>query len=157
MGRLIAKADALLFEMADGFDIAPPLRDYLLHDPDGEVWPKCSLLVGSFKKGRGVVEDDAKAKAYFGRQYTMHEGRIELPPRSLNEWSSLGEVERIFYERKGTRAPGRYKHPFGKSLVGRLLSLFRGKDKATLYENGRWLRLELPKGCVVNDLGFVHP
>jgi hypothetical protein len=154
MGHLIAKGDSLLFELANGKDVAPPLRDALLHDPKGEAWPRCSVLVGPFRKGRRVVEDDDDARTYFGREYRMLEGSATLPPTGLQSWKRVGEVERIFYRRKGTRAPGRYQHTFGKGV---LLRLFKGKGKATLYRHKRWLRLELPGNCTVNWAGFVYP
>jgi hypothetical protein len=153
--RLIALADALLFELANGKEVVPPLRHALLRDPQGEAWPSCSLLVGGFKKSRGsYTEKDADADAWLGKTYRKREGAIELPPRELSVWRKVGDVTRIFYDRRGNRAPGVYKHPFEKL---QLFALLKGKGKATLYRYKRWYRLELAKGCIVSARGIVWP
>lgn len=158
MKRLIALADALLLELDSGRDVEPPLRAALLHDPDGEAWPKCSLLIGSFRRGRAAYDGDSKTDAWFGKDYAARRGEVTLPSKALSAWRRVGEVKEIFYDRRGTRAPGPFRHKFGKL---HLMALINGRGKAVLYvlrrARGRWWRLEFPDGCSINWRGISWP
>jgi hypothetical protein len=128
----------------------------MLHDPSGKSWPACSLLIVGFdRRGRVATDDERKGapKEYLGRKYEPRIGSVELPPRSLSEWSSLGEIETIYYVRPGTKAPGKYFHDFGK----RRLRAFFKKGKATLYRRGSAYRVELGRGCIAHHDGIVFP
>lgn len=124
----------------------------MLHDPSGQDWPKDSLLVCAFRRGRRPA-DDQTAKHYLGREYQAHVGSVQVPPRELTSWKRVGDIATIYYERPGTKAPGRYYHHFGKR---RLEALFK-KGNAVLYKRGSAYRVELGAGSVADDRGLVFP
>lgn len=83
---------------------------------------------------------------YLGSNYPIHKGEapVENLPRELSAWTKFpAPVSQIFYERTGYRARDYFEHSF--------------KGPAWLYERGRYLRLQLPKGCVLNERGYVVP
>lgn len=143
--RLIAKGHSCLFEMEDGRDIRVP--GGMLHDPSGHAWPSRSVLCGPFQRGSEVEPADGDERAYLGRDPKM--GVIDTPPRELDGWSYVGDVERIYYTRIGNRAD-RYQHGFNESF-------FHHKGRVRLYRRGRYYRLELPRGAVLDARGFVRP
>lgn len=154
MKRLIAKGTEVLFEMHDGRDIEPRSRYALLHDPDGVVWAKCSLLVMPFDRGGAPLsDDDADSRDYFGAAYVRKVGSVDTPPSDLTEWQEVGAVRRIYYYRDGVKYPGDFKHTFGKRSIA---SLFRSGE-AVLHKRGSLYRLELPDWCSVDDRGIVAP
>jgi hypothetical protein len=151
MRRLVAIGYDVLLEMHDGRDIEP--RGGLLHDPDGEVWHKCSLLVMPFThSGKTLTEDDAFSRDYFGKKYARRVGSLDTPPADMKEWRKVGAVRRIFYYRRGKYA-GDFQHEFGKRT---LLSLFRSGE-AWLYRRGNVYRIELPDWCHLDDRGVSAP
>jgi hypothetical protein len=159
---LIVKGHAVIFELDDGKEIRPRASLGMAHDPDGEAWPKRSVLIASYKRGRGApAEYKGPARAYLGRNYKPRQGTMELPPRALAEWTYVGRVSQIFYERPGTRAPGKYRHKFGKG--DHFHRLFKGNGPMPrLYRSpalrcGTVYRLELPPGSVADDRGYVWP
>jgi hypothetical protein len=128
----------------------------MLHDPSGDSWPKDSVLVASFRRNGRTATDEEKAgdpKNYLGRQYEAHIGSVSLPPRSLDQWKRVGEIATVYYERPGTRAPGRFYHHFGK----RRLEAFFKKGKAVLYKRGSAYRVQMGDGAVFSDRGIVFP
>jgi hypothetical protein len=153
---LIVKGYRVAFDLEDGDEILVKPTVGMMHDPAGEDWPKCSLLFGSFRRGKKVAEDEGEARDYFGKDYVIHEGVVDTPERSLSDWKSLGKVERIWYGRPGTRYPGPFQHPFADPGIA--LRLFKGKGTLpTLYALGPFLRLELAKGCMLDSRGIVWP
>lgn len=148
---LIAKGTAVMVKLV-GERGRRALPGAMLHDPTGRAWPKCSLLVTSFKKTDAPV-DDGDASDYFGRRYEQRKGEVVLPPKALGEWTEVGQVEKLFYVRGGLSHPGGYFHDVGKRT---LWNLFRS-GKATLYKHGRVHRIELSKGCVADSRGVVYP
>jgi hypothetical protein len=151
---LISKGTHVAFGMSSGRLLRA--SGSMLHDPIGAAWPKDSLLVATFRHGKRLASDEEKAgapKHYLGREYAAHIGTIDLPPRSIGEWKRIGEVETLYYERPGIRAPGRYYHHFGR----RRLEAFFKKGKAILYKRGSAYRLEMGKGSVATDLGIIFP
>lgn len=123
----------------------------MMHDESGKAWAYCSVLVGPFQQGDTALANDSSMRWYFGKGYEARRGKVDLPPRAIGKWQEVGQVERIFYERTGERAPGYFQHPFKKET-------FFGKEiRVVLYRHDRFLRLELPDGCIINDLGFVSP
>jgi hypothetical protein len=79
----------------------------------------------------------------------------------LSSWKKIGEIGTlgdrqgtIWYTRGGTKAPGRFKHRFNKAS---LIRLIKGKGRVVLYEYVSWLRIELPRGAIVDDRGIVSP
>lgn len=154
--ELVSKGTRVGFDLKDGEEIDAPAGYGMLHDPTGHHWARCSLLIAPFRRGTVVDPDEVPsyAKAYLGRKYRPHVGEVTLPNKSLNGWERLGEVGRIWYTRGGTKAPFRFQHPIGKKTA---FSIFRGKDTATLYRQGRYYRVQLGRGCVLDDRGIVHP
>ena len=151
---LIAKGSYVAFSLQSGRLVRA--SGSLLHDPTGDSWPKDSMLVANFRRGRRKASDEEKSgdpKHYLGREYPAHIGSIDLPPRSIREWKRVGAVQTIYYERPGTRAPGRFYHHFGK----RRLEAFFKKGKAVLYKRGSAYRLEMGKGSIATDQGIVFP
>ena len=151
---LAVKAHEVRFELVSGRLVRAPKRDGMIHDEDSASWPRCSVLVGPYVRGTRDAHLDGKAKRYYGPGYQGQSSEITLPPRDLGDWTELGQVRRIFYVRAGNIFGGtRFKHKFKAKVLD---WLFRRKP-ATLYRHGKWLRLELPGGCVVNWRGFVAP
>ena len=139
---ILIKGRRVWCEMRDGREIYCPASFGMMHDPEGEHWPACVLLIGPYRRSRRSVDLSNAAKDYFGPDYDGHEASIDVPQGA---WKSLGEVSEIFYERTGLTHPGDYRHAFRKD------------SHVILSKSGRFFRLELPKGCVVNWRGFVNP
>ena len=149
---LVRKAHGVSFVMKDGKTVRAPHGHGLLHDEDAQVWPRCSVLVGPCAIGQRDASLTPKARAYFGPGYRARSGQVVLPPRHLSTWKRIGEVERIFYVRDGNIMGGqRFRHRY----ADRRFFIF--PIRTVLYRHGRFLRLELPGGCIVNRRGFVSP
>lgn len=125
----------------------------LMRDPDGRAWPRCSALVGPFRRGGPEVES-AYARRWMGRRVVTRKGAVTLPPRALSAWKVLGEVEVLYYLRPGSSHPGMYKHAFNKDLLHKLVF---GKTKVLLRRRGRFYRIEMGDRCTIDDRGFVAP
>jgi hypothetical protein len=142
-------------------EISPPKRHGMLHDPSGETWPRCSLLVAHFEQGW----KESKApdgRNYFGRNAVVWEGEAELPPKDISKWKTVGELKTIFYDRAGTKHPGYFRHMFHKPRgLWRLLFLVKrsaANGPVVLSRYGRnTYRIDLPDGCVVDDRGIALP
>jgi hypothetical protein len=151
---IIAKGQDVAFKLQSGRIVRP--RGSMLHDPTGQDWPKDSLLVASFRRSGWPATDAEKSgdpKNYLGRQYEAHVGIVNLPPKSLSEWKHIGDVATIYYERPGTRAPGRFYHHFGK----RRIEVFFKKGSATLYKREAAYCVDLGSGAIADDRGIVFP
>lgn len=134
---------------ANGRMIRPPKSFALLHDPSGSDWPRCSLLIAPFQRTRREV-DYAPAVEYFG--YQPSGGGLTLPPRDLNLWTFVCEVDAIDYWRPGVDYEGDYEHYFkGRGYV------WGDEQFPKVYRRGRVYRLELGGACVVNWRGIVAP
>jgi hypothetical protein len=149
--------------MCDGRRIKP--GGTMMHDPSGKAWPAKSLLIGPFRAGtHGRVPDEHYEGApeyYLGRGYRARYGTVRLPPRALRRWQFVGYVSRggpedgeIRYHRRGSRAPGGFYHPWNRRS---LMTLIHGHGRVRLYRLGSFYRLEMPRGAVVDDRGFVWP
>lgn len=127
----------------------------LMHDPDGKAWPRCSLLVGPYLVSERRLEPTPAMRAYFGRRAIVYDGRVDLPPRPLRDWRLLGLASkgRIYYWRGGTRYPGPFRHRFNRGWAAVLL----GDKRVQVYRRGRFVRLEMPDGCTIDDRGLVRP
>jgi hypothetical protein len=126
----------------------------MLYDPSGRAWPSCSLLFASFTKGGLERDPPSDAVDFYGRRYEVHRGTISMPTRDLGAWRKIGPVEELEYTRPGTKAPGDFGHLFGKR---RWQTLYKASCFPVLYVLGRAYRLELGRGCVVDERGIVHP
>jgi hypothetical protein len=156
---LIDKGEDVGFVLEGGKKIDAPKRAGMLHDPSGRAWPKCSLLVMSYRRSSRQATDDelrGESRDYFGRDYDACVSTIDTPPKAIGEWSFVGDVKRVFYWRPG-KHQGVYKHDINKPHgFVRVLFLFRGKMRAKLYRRGRTYRLELDN-CALDDRGIVRP
>lgn len=108
----IEKGASVHFITDDGERIFLPPNAAMLHDPQGDTWPRNSVLFTSVTRDNLPVEMDADQREYLGRGYRARLGRAHLPPRELRYWKDEGLVREIFYDRGGTRAPGFFKHAF---------------------------------------------
>lgn len=151
----IVKGRSCRFEMKEGRDVT--CAGAMMHDPTGKAWPPRSVLCGPIKRRLRTANDDELAGAgrhYFGGSYTAKVVEIDAPSRGMAGWRYIGEVERIYYTRTGRKNPGRYQHEFNRRG---LTQLVMGKKKVRLYRKGRFVRLELPRGAILDTRGFVHP
>lgn len=159
---LIHKARSVRIFMADGRTIKP--RGDMLHDPSGRAYPKSALIIGPFRKGGHSVPDnkfEGAPRYYLGRGYRGRYGSVRLPPKNLRQWQFVGYVSKgdpedgeIQYTRTGSRAPGGFYHAFNKRGLG---SMFNGRGRVRLYRYGSFYRLQMPRGAIVDDRGFVWP
>jgi hypothetical protein len=152
---LINKGRACSFDLVDGGTVS--CQGGMMHDPSGRWWPKNSVLCGPFKKLRAAQPDEGSPQAhhYLGDSHNAMVGVVDTPPRALGSWDFLGEVSEIRYTRTGRKRPGRYFHPFSKPSA--LATLVKGKGKARLYRRGRFCRLDLPPGAILDTRGYVWP
>lgn len=149
---LVVKAHTVSFDLVDGDKFDAPARDGMMHDEQGKSWRRNSVLVGPYD--RDAIETD-KTIDYLGSGYLVHAGDTRLPPKPLNQWVYLGEVERIWYTRHGARQGGkRFQHQFNKISIAKLI---KGTGRARLYSYNRWYRLELPRNLIADRRGFVFP
>lgn len=128
----------------------------MLHDPSGRAWPARSVLVGPFRGNlRRAAPDEVSpaARHYLGGSHDPKIGSVDTPPKDLGQWTYVGDVERIRYTRTGRKSPGRYQHPFNEGLM----AMIHGRRKVRLYRRGRYYRLELPRGAMLDARGYVWP
>lgn len=152
----IVKGRSTRFEMVDGPDVT--CSGGMIHDPSGRAWPKNSVLCGPFRpRVRAATPKEYRgwARDYLGTSHRPMVGIVDVPPRTLSEWTYLGEVERIYYTRIGAKRPGRYVHTFNKPSA--FATLVRGNGRVRLYRRGRFVRLELPRGAQLDARGYVWP
>lgn len=118
----------------------------LLHDESGDDWPYTSgLIVPGFQR-LGEPCDDKQAQRYYGADYDLRCGRVELPPRDLEDgWEEIGRVVRVHYDRRGEVEPGPYEHEFGE---GGLFRIVMGGGFPRLYRRESAMRIELGRGAV---------
>lgn len=155
---LIRKGKQASFKV-EGRIVSATRGAWMLHDPSGKEWGKCSVLFLKVRAdhARPATDDEMSGapRDYLGRE---HRGRVvedvELPPRSLFSWTRVGSVDLIKYSRQGTKGPGRWHHPFG---VRSASTLYRKGKLPVLYKRGDAMRLELGAGCHLDDRGYVYP
>jgi hypothetical protein len=143
MSTIVVKGSKVIFLMKDGSKIRPKSSFGIIHDTGGEVFDRCVIFVGPYKKTRKKAEKPPTAATrYFGSNYTQHECIVNIPS---GPWKYLGEVVQILYERtKGSKYAAKYFHVF--------------KTKSPrLSKCGSYYRLNLQDGCIVDDRGFVFP
>ena len=134
----LIKGRRISFEMDDGTTLELPVSHGMMHNPNKQS--RCRVYFGPFERsGESITKVDRFTTNYFGSDYKARAGYIDFPE---GKWTHVGAVARIYYERPGEFSDY-YQHPF--------------KEPVPLSRNGSFYRLELPKGCVVNDRGFVSP
>jgi hypothetical protein len=157
---LIAKGYAVRFKLLERVKLVlPSPNSAMLHDPTGRYWSKNSLLVVPFRKlGGELSRYEGQVRDYLGRSYHAKLGSVEIPPRALSRWETLGPLERLDYRRGGTKAPGGYQHHFNKPRgLWKLIFLFKGRGTAILRRYGRAYRVDLPSNALLDDRGIAFP
>lgn len=155
---LVCMGREVTFDLDDGDSLDLPARMGMLYDGSGSYWPNNSLLCVEFEQGSDEVD---AGHDYFGSNAIVYKGHVDLPPKALGEWQRVGVVTQVFYDRAGTKHPGYYKHEFNapRGMV-KLIALFKKRvatGDCVLYELDGCYRLELPKGCIIDDRGIVLP
>lgn len=136
------EGNRVAFELVSGKAIRLPPSYGTIHDPSGKEIPKCVVYFGPYRKSSRSVEMNRSHRRYFGSD---HRAKLAVVGRIPKEgWKVVGKVAMIYYVRKGTRAPGAFHHPF-KSR------------HPTLSKSGRFYKLSLGEGCLVDDRGYVFP
>jgi hypothetical protein len=155
---LIAKGSSCRFRTEESGTISAGRGAVMLHDPAGRSWSSRSLLFLPINRD-GEEATDAQMKGapkdYLGRNYRGKVGHVNLPSKSLAAWTYVDECVQLWYTRPGTKAPGRYQHPFNKATsIG---VIFKGTRHVKLYRLGSAFRLELGRGSIVDGRGIVFP
>ena len=130
-----------------------------LHDSSDNDWPKLSILFATYEKLDKPYNGSSgnEEESWIENPDDIRYGNVELPPKALKRWSSIGAATRIWYTRKGIYADN-YKHSYnGKSsnktplaaLMLKEAKPFEG-DLPILYRLGASYRLDLPKGATFN-------
>jgi hypothetical protein len=139
---LMVKATRVGFRTTEGKTIWMPASHGIIHDPDAKHFPRCVVFVGPFKiLKRKPPAMDFKASAYYGRTYDHRSAMVNVPVDG--PWKPVAKVDKIYYFRRGNRAPYGFYHPFAKTL--------------TLEKCKNFYRVNLGTFCVVDDRGFSWP
>jgi hypothetical protein len=158
MPDLTVKGTAISFKMRDRGRTIVVRKSYgMIHDADGVgLLPRCTLLVGPYSQGVEIAASDAPraARKWLGEDWVFYRGRADIPLGRLDlntdGWKELGEVARVDYTRTGV-----LNEPFYHDFSKRIFLVFPART--VLYKRGKWLRLELPWGCRLNERGFLAP
>jgi len=161
---LAALGDSVSFTLTTGKRkrVRAPARAWMLYDDKGKSWPDTSILVGVFRtRGtRPATDDEMKGlpDEWLGKMYEAERSMIDLPPKSLSDWTEVGPVSRLWYYRRGDIIPGFFKHAFNKPKgVRRLVFLIKGKQDVRLYKRGALYRLDLGTSSIVTGQGVEYP
>lgn len=126
-------------------DVVLPKNFVLVHDTSGTLFDACEMFIVKWLGGRksisNVYEDDIKiAQEYFGSGTNIGVGSVEVPQ---GPWKKIAKMRFIRYQRHGY-AKG-FEHEYSPAVF--------------LYSTQRPLawKLKLPKGCIVDERGFVRP
>jgi hypothetical protein len=156
---LIRKGTRVIVDLTNGRTVVCPRSWGMLHDPDGEDWPKDSVLIIPYRI-TGEPIDYSPARHYFGSGYDVERGEPTgaLPPKDLRAWTRIGNVGRkdkpsLWYTRPGTSHPGPFKHKLNSGWMPWLF----GKKRAILYRRPRAYLIDFPDGLIADARGFVHP
>ena len=152
---VLVKGSKVVFLMKDGSKIRPSASSGIIHDPDGQAYDRCTVYVGPVVHTRRRPNSvPSKATRYFGRKYQPHIVQVQVPVHG--PWKSLGEVVEILYERTlGSQYEGKYFHKF--KARQKFFFVFKTGNHPIVSRCGRYYRVELQKGCIVDDRGFVFP
>lgn len=151
---LIRKGDRVIVDLASGRSVKCPPSWGMCHDPDGEDYPKDTVLILPYKVTGEPIEY-SPARHYFGHGYDVERGEPtgSLPPSDMRRWIRVGPVKKIWYTRFGTSHPGPFKHKVG----GGWLEWILGKKRAILYRRRGAFAIDFPDGVIADARGFVHP
>lgn len=144
---LLVKGDVRRLTLTSGEEIQLPSAFGMVHDPDGIVMDRCTVLVLLYTHvAHGelpITHAERKAaEKYFGNDYEAVRVLVDFPTPL---WILAGNVRAIEYARKGQRR-GRRRH------------LFKGEaTRLFAHRTLRAFKLVLPDGCVLDARGFVDP
>ena len=143
---VLIKGYGVKFERTAGKAIVLPYRYGIIHDPEGTILPPCNVYFGPYTISKRVVEAPSRAaREYFGRDYKLRYITVAIPSGT---WKPVGEVAVLHYVRtEGSAHGGPYFHPIKQPL----------NPSAPLTKNGRFYKIAMPDGCVINWRGFVFP
>jgi hypothetical protein len=159
---LVATCYHVSLKLEDGRRVRPP--GACLHDNTGTEWPRGSVLIAPFKKtGEPLDHAGREAEQWSTIAGKPRRGQLPAPPKSLSQWSFVGAVAAIDYERYGEHAD-KYRHEFdgegergGDAPWSKMLFLEIAAPQPVLYRYRSIYRMELPDGFVFNWRGFVWP
>ena len=138
---ILIKGRDISFEVLHGKTLTLPKSHGMIHNPDvGGDGERCRVYFGPYEKTDGAVTKlTTRARNYFGGDYQGRHAYVNFPS---GKWKLSCTIMAIFYQRDGEHADY-YRHEFERPLP--------------LYELGKFYRLNLGKGCVLNDRGYVFP
>ena len=139
------KSTRVQFESSDGRRIKLPSGYGCVHDPSGHKLPRCTVYFAPFSLTGRPAKMDLYDRKWFGADYKGVQAIVDV---DASRWEPVARVTKVFYLRRGARAPFGFHHTFEVKN----LELSKGRvGRSTVY------KLELPYGCVVDDRGFVFP
>lgn len=138
MVELISTKDEELLDRDDDF--------WIMTDKEGEMFPPCHVIICQCRlDSRPVRQTCTQRDLDEARSY--YEGRKRFrgwkPLFSLESWRLVALVKEIRYLRD---RPPPFQHPFDHPV-----RLYVSTTGPLTY------KLTLPKGCIINDHGFVEP
>ncbi len=126
--------------------LAPELGFWAITDKRGEVFAPCEVIlckvvqVGGSPSKLVRAEDLQEARSYYGKRRRL---KVYQPQFTLQGWKLFALVRQIIYARD---EPPDWYHPFDTPV-----RCYRSTSGPETY------KLSLPKGCIINDNGFVEP
>jgi hypothetical protein len=158
---IFQKGRDVSFDLESGKRVVPSRACAMLHDPAGEHWPKCSLLVTRFSHGRRRATQDEMRGApehYLGKNYPARVGSLVLPPKDILAWIELGPIKTLYYTRDGAHAAVYFHNTNKPKGLYKMLFIIKGEAPLVLYRFGTAYRFEVPGGCIIaDDRGVVWP
>jgi hypothetical protein len=138
---ILVKGREVRLGLVGGRVIVLPESHGIIHDPDGFQLPYCDCYFGPYEVVGGPPPKLSRAaKAYFGRGYHGARAGVDIPTDV--EWSRIGDMDRIWYRRRGS---------------DRRLFVHKFKRPVPVYNRGDWYRADLGDSCVADARGFVVP
>jgi hypothetical protein len=140
--RILIKGKRVVLITTDERVIARPESHGIIHDPTGQLLPRCDVFIGPYRRYDEPVELDGHGRQYFGRRYQGTDADVLMPG---GPWRDIAQARVILYLRdRGHYASHKpYRHPF--------------RHPVDVAQCGSMLRLRLPDGCIVSWRGFVKP
>ena len=112
------------------------------HDPSGTRFPSCRVYFGPWRRTNRPAKMNLTQRRYFGGD---HKAKVAIIPSiPVSGWKVIGRVTKIFYKRRGVRAPYGFHHGYSSS------------SNVTLSKSGKIYEINLGV-CLVDGRGFVWP
>lgn len=143
--RILIKGRAVALIMSDERLLVCPESHGIIHDPTGQLLPRCEVYIGAYQRSNEPVEMDTHGAQYFGPRYEATGASVAVPVGPWRPVRPTSQARAILYRRdRGVHASHKpFRHVF-RHLVD-------------VERCGSMLRLRLPDGCVVSWRGFVKP